>query len=156
MAVHEIVETLLVIGLAALGYFYGPIINILPTPGAPSTGVNITPFIFSMLIGVMIWIIIDTIIAFDRDRSGIRAPEFLGGGTIHLIVIPAMLFAYAYGMYLNLLASTESGVGFQNAVFDLPRLFGFMWALLINNTGASAAGVLFGVIFSVFIDSSIK
>ncbi len=156
MAVHEIIEVLLILGLGALGYFYGPTISILPNPGAPASGVNIAPFIFSMLLGALIWITIDTIVAFDRDRSAVRAPAFLGGGAIHLIVIPAMVVTYAYGMYLYYLNSGGSIVGFQNAATDIPRLVGFSWTLLINNTGVSVAGVLFGLIISVFIDSSMK
>ena len=155
-AVHEIVEILLVIGLAALGYTYGSSINILPNPSLPSTGVNVAPFIFSMLLGAMIWIFLDTIVAFDRDRSAIRAPEFLGGGTIHLIFIPAMVIAYAYGMYLNFLNTNGSTIVFQNEALDIPRFVGFSWNLLITNTGVSVAGILFGLIFSVFLDSSMR
>lgn len=156
LAVHEVVEILLVISVASLGYVYGSNINVLPNPSLPSTGVNIAPFIFSMLLGALIWIILDTIFAFDRDRSAIRAPEFLGGGTIHLIFIPAMVIAYAYGMYLNFLNTQGSIILFQNRALDIPRFLGFSWNLLINNTGVSVAGILFGLIFSVFIDSSMK
>ncbi len=156
MAVHEIVEILLVLALAGLGFAYGSSINILPNPNLPSTGVNIAPFIFSMLLGSMIWITLDTIVAFDRDRSAIRAPEFLGGGTIHLVFIPAMVIAYAYGMYLNFLHTQSSNIIFENQAFDIPRFLGFSWSVLIDNTGVSVAGVLFGLIFSVFIDSSMK
>ncbi len=156
MAVHEIVEILLVIAVASLGYAYGSSMNILPNPNSTSTGVNLAPFIFSMLLGAMIWIILDTAIAFDRDRSAIRAPEFLGGGTIHLIFIPAMVIAYAYGMYLNFLNSEGSIIRFQNEALDIPRFVGFSWNLLVTNTGVSVAGILFGLIFSAFIDSSMK
>lgn len=156
MAVHEIVEILLVLGLGALGYFYGSSINILPTPGIANSGVNMAPFIFSLLLGALVWIIIDTIVAFDRDRSAVRAPNFLGGGTIHLIFIPAMVIAYAYGMYLNFLNGRGSVIGFQNGAVDIPRFAGFAWNLLVTNTGVSVAGVLFGLIISVFIDSSMS
>ncbi len=156
MALHEIVEILLVIGVTTLGYAYGSSMVILPNPSSPSTGVNLAPFIFSMLLGAMIWIILDTLIAFDRDRSAIRAPEFLGGGTIHLIFLPAMVIAYAYGMYLNFLNGQGSSIRFQNEALDIPRFAGFSWNLLITNTGVSVAGILFGLIFAVFIDSSMK
>ena len=155
-AIHKIVEVLLVIGVAAFGYIYGSSINILPNPSLPSTGVNVAPFIFSMLLGALIWIFLDTLVAFDRDRSAIRAPEFLGGGTIHLIFIPAMVITYAYGMYLNFLNSNGSIIAFQTGALDIPRFFGFSWNLLINNTGVSVAGILFGLIFGVFLDSSMK
>jgi purine-cytosine permease-like protein len=156
LAVHEVVELLLVLGVAALGYAFGSNISILPNPNAPTTGVNLAPFIFSMLLGALIWITLDTLIAFDQDRSAIRAPEFLGGGTIHLFFIPGMVIAYAYGMYLNSLNQQTSSVGFQNALLDLPRFAAFAWTLLVNNTGVSIAGVLFGVIFSIFIDTSLR
>ncbi len=156
MAVHEVVEILLVISVASLGYVYGSNINVLPNPSLPSTGVNIAPFIFSMLLGSMIWILLDTLVAFDRDRSAIRAPEFLGGGTIHLIFIPSMVIAYAYGMYLNFLNTQGSIIRFQNGALDLPRFLTFSWTLLIDNTGVSVAGILFGLILSIFIDSSMK
>lgn len=156
MAVHEVVEVLLVLGLGAFGYFYGYNLNIISNPGAASTGINIAPFIFSMLLGALLWIIIDTIVGFDKDRSAIRAPKLLGGGTIHLIFIPAMVLAYAYGMYLNFLNTQGSIIRFQNGALDIPRFLGFTYTLLIDNTGVSVAGILFGLIFSVFIDSSMK
>lgn len=152
---HEVVEIILVIAVAGIGFVYGSSINILPNPSLPSSGVNLAPFIFSMLLGAMIWIILDTILAFDKDRSAIRAPEFLGGGTIHLIFIPAMVIAYAYGMYLNSL-NTQSNIVFQNAALDIPRFIGFSLNLLITNTGVSVAGTLFGLIISAFLDASMK
>lgn len=109
-----------------------------------------------MLLGSLIWITLDTIVAFDRDRSAIRAPEFLGGGTIHLIFIPSMVIAYGYGMYLNFLTTQRSSIIFQNQALDIPRLSGFLWNLLVTNTGVSVAGILFGLIFSIFIDSSMR
>jgi hypothetical protein len=142
--------------VATLGYTYGPSINILPNPSLPSTGVNLAPFIFAMMLGALIWITIDTLVAFDSDRSAIRAPEFLGGGTIHLIFIPAMVVAYAYGMYLNFLNTQSSIIGFQNGALDIPRFAGFAWNLLVTNTGVSVAGILFGLIFSIFLDSSME
>ncbi len=156
MAVHEIVEILLVIAVTGLGYAYGSSIIILPNPSSPSTGVNLAPFIFSMLLGAMIWIILDTAIAFDRDRSAIRAPEFLGGGTVHLIFLPAMVIGNAYGMYLNFLNTQGSAIIFQNEALDIPRFVGFSWNLLTANTGVSVAGILFGLIFSAYLDSSMK